>query len=99
MDMADLMIMTGMFFGATLPVGFGVAWYQNRQRVRELEARLRGTDDTSESRIEAVERSVEALADQMEQLASGQEFLNRLLTKQLERMPSAPPPPSAITPH
>jgi len=99
MDAADVMIVILIFLGGTLPVGFGVAWFLSSRRVRQLEEQLRGTDAGSESRLDTVERSVEAIAEQMEQLASGQEFLNRLVSKQLERLPSRPPSPPVITPH
>jgi hypothetical protein len=64
--------------------------------VRELEAQLRGTDAGPDSRLDAVERNVEVMAEQMEALLNGQEFLNRLVAKQLERLPSTPP---VVTPN
>ena len=99
MDEAEVLMGVLLFLGATLPVGFGVAWYLSSRRVRQLEAQLRGADVGPDSRLDAVERNVDALAEQMEQLASGQDFLNRLVSKHLERLPSAPLSPPVITPH
>jgi len=99
MDEADVLFGILVFLGATLPVGFGVAWFLSHRRVRQLEAQLRGTEISPDSRLDAVERSVELLAEQMEQLGSGQEFLNRLVSRHLERLPGTPASPPVITPH
>jgi hypothetical protein len=99
MDAADVLTGILLVAGATLPIVFGVAWYHSRRRIRELEARLRETDLPADARVEALERSVDALTEQLEQLASGQEFLTRLLATQHGRLPSEPPSPQVITPH
>jgi hypothetical protein len=50
----------------------------------------------------ALEQTIDLLAGQVDQLVSGQEFLNRVLTDRLDKVarPLAPAsPPVEITPH
>lgn len=85
MDPADILIVVAAFLGAAVPIGLGSAWYFAHRRAKELESQLQGSDFAPDDRLEALERSVATLADQVEQIASGQEFLNRLVATQLER--------------
>ena len=99
MDEEELLMAVLVFSGTLLTPIFGVAWFRARRRLRELETRLRVAEPPADVRVEALERSVDALTEQLEQLASGQEFLSRLLANQHGRLPSEPPSPQIITPH
>lgn len=72
---------------ATLNVTIGFSWFRAQRRVRRLENRLLDPqpqlDDRREDRIE---NSIDALSAQVDQLASGQEFLNRVMAERLERL-------------
>lgn len=92
-------------FGVSLTamVGFAFGWWRAARRVRRLEdhiflsERRRESDD---GRVEQLEQTLEALSGQMDQLANGQEFLNRVLAERLDRWPR--PPIEAVretTPH
>jgi hypothetical protein len=99
MDVADVVTGILLLVASTIPIGLGVAWYRSSRRVRELEARLSGTAIPPDARVDALERTVDTLTEQMEQLASGQEFLNRVVATQLGRAPGASSSPPVITPH
>ncbi|MBI4501395.1 MAG: hypothetical protein HY700_09570 [Gemmatimonadetes bacterium] len=81
----------------TANVALAIAWWRSGRRVRELETRDLQPGPVVDDRTERLERSVESLASQIDQLASGQEFLNRLVAERLIRSASAPDRP--ITPH
>ena len=98
MDPADVLIIAALVLGTALPIGLGSAWYHARRRARELEMRLRGGEYTSDERVEALERQMAALTEQLDQVASGQEFLARLVTRRVEQLPDVPPP-RVTTPH
>ena len=74
------------FFGIsmTVNVALAVSWFRSSRRPRRLEDQgtPRGTDDR---RIERIEQAVDALATQVDQLAGGQEFLNRVVAERQER--------------
>ena len=70
-------------FSALGNVGLGIALFRATLRISRLEAR-----EAMPADIEALHGGVEALASQVDQLASGQEFLNRLLTERLQQPPS-----------
>ena len=97
MDDADIAIVLGIILGTAVPIVLGMLWYNARRRLKELETRLRLGDPVSDDRVDALARQVEGLAEQLDQVASGQEFLNRLIARQLER-PQAQPP-LVVTPH
>jgi len=90
-------------FGLTLAsaVGFAAAWFNANRRARRLESQLLGQQSAPpEPRTVQLEQAVEALASQVDQLASGQEFLNRVLAERLDRMArSLPEPARELTPH
>jgi hypothetical protein len=66
-------------------VAFGVAWLRTSRRLRELETRFFGPAPAREDRTERLEHVVDGLATQLDQVISGQEFLNRVLTDKLAR--------------
>jgi hypothetical protein len=77
-----LLAIAGLFPTA---VAFGVAWLRTSRRLRELETRLLGPAPTRDDRTDRLERVVDSLATQLDQVVSGQEFLNRVLTDKLAR--------------
>ena len=96
-EFAMLLFLFGI--SLTANVAFWIGARRHHRRIRELEGRDHAPanfDDTTER----LERSVEALALQVDQLASGQEFLNRLVTERLVRSGHPlPAPERPITPH
>lgn len=74
------------FFGIsmTLNLALGVSWFRSSRRARRLEeqGQPRGLDDR---RVERIEQAVDALAAQVDQIAGGQEFLNRVVAERQER--------------
>ena len=64
---------------STLAVTFGIGWFRATRRVRELERQLNGVGpDTTIAQLEA---DLATLSDNVEHLASGQDFLSRLVTE------------------
>ena len=100
--MQDEFIALLFFFGISLTanVALFIAWFRASRRVRYLENRDVGPSPAHDDRSDRLERSVESLASQVDQLASGQEFLNRLVAERLVKaahplaMPERP-----VTPH
>lgn len=73
----------GLLFGAAKvgligTVGFAIAWWRGRRRVAELEA-ARSDPDLLEERLEALERTADYTATQLERLLEGQATLLRQL--------------------
>jgi hypothetical protein len=78
-------------------IGFGLAWASARNRANRLEDQLEGRSSRAdEGRLEA---RVSELAAQVEELARSQDFLHRLITRKLERLPAPVERPREITPH
>lgn len=65
----------------TTNVFFWISSRRHQRRIRELENRDLGNPMISDERIERVERAMEALGLQVDQLSTGQEFLNRLIAE------------------
>ena len=77
-----LLVIAGLLPSAT---AFAVAWFRSNRRLRELEARFLGPAPTRDDRTERLERVVDSLATQLDQVISGQEFINRVLTDKVAR--------------
>jgi len=90
----DQAIITLFAFGITLAsaVGFGIAWLRASRRLRQLEDRVLGTAPPDD-RAERLEQAVDSLSAQVESLASGQEFLNRVLSDRLDKLARGLPAP------
>ena len=88
------------FFGISMTANLGmlVGWIRAIRRVRRLEDQLflpqhPGGDDR---RVDRLEQAIDSLGGQMDQLANGQEFLNRIVAERLERQPRHE---HEVTPH
>lgn len=86
-------------FWSLLPIGMGIALYRSDRRVKALERMLRRDAAPPDDRIELLEQRWEQLAQQVDQIAGGQDFLNRVVAQRIERAPASPPPVREITPH
>ena len=63
----------------TLAVIFAIGWFRAGRRIRALEGQLNGA--APETTVAQLESNLAALAEHVEQLASGQDFLSRLVTE------------------
>lgn len=99
----DAAVLTLFVLGVSLTanVALVLAWIHGSRRLRRLEDRLLGTSTPApqEPRTERLEQAVDALASQMDQLASGQEFLNRVIADRLDRLQPPRPRQEPVTPH
>jgi hypothetical protein len=94
---AALLFSLGVSLSAA--IGFGVAWYRGSQRERRLEEQL-FEGRPADGKLEDLEATIDAMARQMEQLTSGQEFLNRVVAERVERLPAPSSKPERdVTPH
>jgi hypothetical protein len=69
----------------TANIGLAVAWLRTSRRLRHLEDRALGLGQP-DVRADRLEQAVAALGSQVDQLASGQDFLNRVLTDRLDKL-------------
>ena len=95
----DEFVFFSLFGGAVATaVGFAVAWLNARSRADRLEAQLasRTSPGADEGHLEA---RVNELASQLDELARSQDFLHRLITKKLDRLPAPVERPREVTPH
>lgn len=77
-------------------IGFGIAWLRASTRLRELEDRLIRAVSPQRS-AEPVVDALDGLAARVDDIASGQEFLNRVLSERLSKLPR-PRPDREVTP-
>jgi hypothetical protein len=87
-DFAILLVLFGI--SLTANVAIGIAWFRTSRRARQLENRhadLSQFDDIATR----VELAVDALAGRVDELANGQEFLNRVLSDRLDKLGRALP--------
>lgn len=80
MDTGDAFLATiALSITATMAVTFGIGWFRASRRIRDLERRMNGTGpDTAVAQLES---EVAALTAHLEELASGQDFLSRLVSE------------------
>ena len=97
MDPIDaLLAAVALSVTSTLAVTFGIGWLRATRRVRELERQLNGTaPDTSLAQLET---DLAALTENVEHLASGQDFLSRLVTQRSQPPRVQQPSPEVATP-
>jgi uncharacterized protein involved in exopolysaccharide biosynthesis len=75
-----------------------IGWWRASRRAHWLEQRLLQAPER-EGTTERLERVVEGLASQYNELVNGQEFLQRMLASKLaQRVPAPAEPPRATTP-
>lgn len=90
------------FFGVslTLNLALAVSWFRSSRRVRRLEDHLLAPRHAPDPRAgERFDEAFESLSAQVEQLASGQEFLNRVVAERLERLRAPAEAERVVTPH
>lgn len=80
------------FFGISLTanLGLAVSWFRSSRRTRRLEDRILAPPSVDDRRIERIEQAVDGLATQVDQLANGQEFLNRVIGERAQRALAEP---------
>ena len=66
-------------------VGFGLAWFRSSRRVRELEDRMLRA--LSRGPSEPAGDVLDDLAHRMDDIVNGQDFLNRVLSERLSKLP------------
>ena len=99
--MSKELAVTIFFFAisGTGNVALAIAWWRASRNVRRLERHADAPYLVDDRSLE-LERTVQSLAAQVEQLASGQEFLGRLIAERHDQARVvAAPPPKPITPH
>ena len=69
----------GLGIGA---LGFGIAWWRARTRIRELEAQRQLDPQQLEDRLDRLEGALDSVAATLERLAAGQSELQRRLPPQ-----------------
>jgi hypothetical protein len=77
------------FFGISVTANLGlvVALWRTARRVKRLETLTRDLSlDQPEGASEGLEQAVRALTAQVDSLASGQDFLNRVVADRLDRL-------------
>ncbi len=80
----------------TANLALGIAWFRTSRRMRQLEARPGGGDLRQlEDLTNRFEQAVDSLAGRVEELANGQEFLNRVLSDRLDKLGRALPAPGS----
>ena len=60
-------------------VGFGIAWWRARNRIRQLEAQQRLDPQQLEDRLDRLEGALDSVSATLERLAAGQTDLQRRL--------------------
>lgn len=81
---------------STLTVTFGIGWFRATRRVRELERQLNGA--APDTTIAQLETDLATLSENVEHLASGQDFLSRLVTERRQPPRVQQPFPEVTTP-
>jgi hypothetical protein len=77
-----LIVTSGVFAMST--VGFAVAWLRARERAIRAEPGVALAPD-GDARMARLEHAMETMAVAVEQMAEGQQFVDRLLTQRAER--------------
>jgi hypothetical protein len=92
-DFAVLLFFFGISLTANVALLIGLV--RSSLRARRWERTVLPAPRVDDEHVERLERAVDALTSQVDQVASGQEFLNRLVAERLDklaRLPAAPPP-------
>ena len=98
MRMEEVWLIGSLAVMAPLLLVCAVGWWRASRRVRSLEG-LALNPGTQEDATRRLEQVVEGLASQLDELASGQDFLQRVLTNKVAaRSQPAAEPPKVTTP-
>jgi len=84
-DWLDLLFFVSVFTN----VGLAAGWLLSSRRALRLQERQQPVPQ--DPRLDELTHAVNTLADQVDQLASGQEFLDRLVTSRLASLPEVTP--------
>jgi hypothetical protein len=76
---------------ATANVALGIALWRTARRVKRLESRDQ-LPAHGDEQVERLEQLIETLGTQVDQLASGQDFLNRVVSDRLDKIARGLPP-------
>ena len=92
--MSDEFIVLLVMFSvsATINLGLAIAWFRASRRSRRLEERPAALGQL-EDLPARVDSALEAIASRLDESASAQDFMNRVLTERLEKLTRALPPP------
>jgi predicted transcriptional regulator len=80
---------------AAAAIGFGIAWWRIRKRLRLLEQDRQLTPATAQ-RLERIEQTLDSLAVRLDRLLEGHEHLGRLMAEARHALPPGERP--ATTP-
>lgn len=81
---------------STLAVTFGIGWFRATRRVRELERQFHGA--APDTALAQLETDLAALSENVEHLASGHDFLSRLVAERRQPPRVQQPSPEVTTP-
>lgn len=89
------------FFGISITgnLALAAAWFRSSRRSRRLEQHILAAREPDDRKADRLEEVVESLAAQVDQLASGQEFLNRVVAERDRPARRLGAPDVEITPH
>jgi len=89
MDKGEVVLIFFIGMSLTANVALAIAWIRSIRRAGELERRL--FDPGPGDRPDRLEQVVDGLAAQVDQLVSGQEFLNRVVSERLDKVARGAP--------
>ncbi len=98
MDAGLAMLQLWFGISVTANIGLALAWFLTNRRLRRLEHRPVDRPDLDDI-VNRVEQAIDGVSRRVDELANGQDFLNRVLADRLDKRARAlPPPESASTP-
>ena len=89
-------VLVALGISMTVNVILAVNWVMSGRRIRWLEEKVLGAEP--DHHADRLEQAVDMLQSQVEQLSSGQEFLNRIISQRAGERERVEPP-HAVTPH
>lgn len=89
-DQYPLRFMFAFGISIATAIGFAAAWYRSSRRVRELEDRMLQALSPRTSQ-EPVGDTLDGLVARMDDIANGQDFMNRVLSERLGKLPAGRP--------
>jgi hypothetical protein len=95
-DFAVLLFCFGISLTANVALLVGLL--RSSLRARRWEKAELPAPRSDDEHVERLERAVDALTSQVDQIASGQEFLSRLVAERLDKLARLPAAPQADAP-